>query len=172
MASKEQDLLGKSSVGSLLPVALQHRSAWVRCCITLYITSRCGCPGVAFGKSQVLAVGGTRSDAPRRGKKFDALTDSVLPHRAQGRTRSIVSSVLAINKALCASDMIALIYDTHARLPGILRFPGILCGFCHLLFLERGATGTKRRAQKRPRKARRCLADGQGDCVSVCAVYH
>lgn len=85
-------------------------------------------------------------------KKFDAPTDSVSPRGARGRTRSIVSSVLAINKALCASEILPLIYDTHARLPGILRFPGILCGFCHLLFLERGATGTKRHVQKRPRK--------------------
>lgn len=97
-----------------------------------------------------VGLGVTRREGGK--KKFDAPTDGVLPHRARGRTRSIVSSVLAINKALCASDMIALIYDTHARLPGILCFPGILCGFCHLLFLERGATGTKRRAQKRPRK--------------------
>lgn len=33
-------------------------------------------------------------------KKFDAPTDGVLPRRARGRTGSIVSSVLAINKAL------------------------------------------------------------------------
>lgn len=100
-ASSEQDLLGEYSVGSLPPVDRRHHSAWVRCCITLYIISRCESPGVAFGKSQVLAVGGTRSDAQRRKKKkkFDTPSDSVTTQR--GRTKSIVSSGLAINKALC-----------------------------------------------------------------------
>lgn len=90
----------------------------------------------------------------REGGKKSLMHRLILCYRTEreGGTRSIVSSVLAINKALCASDMIALIYDIHARLPGKRRIPGILCGFCHPLFLERGATGTKRRAQKRPRK--------------------
>lgn len=85
-ASSEQDLLGEYSVGSLPPVDRRHHSAWVRCCITLYIISRCESPGVAFGKSQVLAVGGTRSDAQRRKKKKSLIHQViVLPHSEGGR---------------------------------------------------------------------------------------
>lgn len=59
-----------------------------------------GLAGVACGKSQVLAVGGTWSDAQRRPKKkkFDTPSDGVLPPSEGGG--SIVPSGLAVNKAL------------------------------------------------------------------------
>lgn len=75
------------------PVDRRHRSVWVRGWITLEIRSRCGSPGVAFGKSQVLAVGGAQSGAQRREERKSLR----LCVRAQrGRTRAIAST----NKAL------------------------------------------------------------------------
>lgn len=84
-ASSGQDLVREDSAGSSLPVDGRHRSTWVRCWITLNIISRCGSPGVAFGKSQVLAVGGTRSGTQRREKKKVCYTECVTAQR--GRTR-------------------------------------------------------------------------------------